>query len=277
MTLRGLVSKPVAVIEGGDRSHGVADSLTLDGSSSYHPDFAPTSQSSAPLTYSWSCAAILPSGTVAACQSPGGASFGTGSPSTLTLGGGTMRSAAEVNRYVYTLTVFSTADDGAQRSSQASVTIRVLPGRALSIKIVGQAGVTYTSNSKVTFDSEVTGATTAAASYVWTTVSGDVDVTLIQNTLTPNTLPSLVIKPNVLSSSHEYRLRLTVTDAQVSGFSEIFFIVAGAPKGEECIAYVCACLLFHMIACSRVLTRLQYAYIHIYIRTHTYTQVVPSL
>ncbi len=241
------MSSPVAVIQGGDRGHAITAALTLDGSPSFHPDFNPATQADAGLTHSWACAAILPSGTTAACRTPASVPFGTGAAATLTLDGGTMRSATEVARYVFTLTVSSTAGDGALRSSTARVSVTPSGVAGPKVSIVEEAGVVYTRNSKVILNSVVSDAS-SAATYLWTTVAGDVDVSLSQNTLTPNTLTSLSIKQNVLSAGHEYRIRLTVTDGSASGFAEVFFQVKNAPKGQKLHTYI-------------------YIYIYIYIYT----------
>lgn len=238
----GLVSAPVAGIRGGTRrTAGIDTVVTLDGTPSFHPDFAPTKQAMAGLTYQWACVANIPSllgapPTTGTCISPSGASFGAGAASQLLVPIGSLMPPLQVTSYTFTLTVGSSAAGMGLLQSATSVVVTPVLGSLHSVDIRPPSPAVYVSSKKTTFSSQVGGVDASTSiSYQWSTTEGDIDVSLIQFTLTPSTASSLVIKQGVLTPGNFYIIRLTATANGRSAFNEISFTVRKRPSGGSMV------------------------------------------
>ena len=233
----GKATRPLAVIKGGThRTAGIETVLTLDGRQSFHPDFAPSNQAAASLSYQWSCIANIPSlagapPTTGPCTSQAGLAFGSAATSQFLVSANTMKRPSEVTSYTFTLTVSSSAS-GSVRTGAAKVVVTPILGPLHTVDIIQSSlSPVYVSNIKITLGSQVTGTGSSAVSYQWTTSEGDIDISLIQYTLTPSTSQTLVIKPGVLTPGNAYTVRLTATANGRSAFDEVSFVVKKAPSG----------------------------------------------
>lgn len=190
----------VAVITGGDRSVPASQSVTLDASGTFDPD-----SSAAPFFFTWSCApapcfddtAGLLSQDTPILIIPGG-TFGVGSTKTFT--------------------VVVTKDPG-PRSSTASVIITfVADGTSLvSLTMIGEPTPKVNPDERLVLEgivessasSVMTATSTCSPQYLWSMVSGDVNLGDLSTRSTSLRSPFLVLKSNALTPGQEYVLQLS--------------------------------------------------------------------
>ena len=214
LSIRTAASSPVARIRGGDRLQALGGdgggAIIVDGSDSWHPDYAPSAQAAAQLAFAWTCRQLLISEESRPC--PGAPPASTQRVS-VPLGG---ISAAAVNATRYLLIGLTVTGAGGGASND---TVRVyLSAAAAPVVSVLAPKQRYSVQERLVLSSSVelsAGGTAAGGlSYSWSTVSGDVDISLVQNlvSLNPNA-PWISIKPNTLTGGTAYTFRLTVTAA----------------------------------------------------------------
>ena len=213
---------PVAIIAGGDRTHRVDLELLLDGSGSYHPDYAPSAQPA--LESKWACAATAVAGGAATCDGTG-----TGNMALLTVPANSLKPLS-VSCYTFTLSV--RLEEGPWVTASVQVWPQAADDNSPIVEVHGSAlHLPVTPNQRFVLSSHVAGEQTDLA-YQWSTYAGDKDLAQVQFLRSPNSrTPLLVVKPNVFTPGTSYTVRLTVTRGGRSGFGQVTFSVDDPPSG----------------------------------------------
>jgi hypothetical protein len=202
----------VASIASGDRIISTkAGGVSLDGSASYDP-----SQVSTPATYSWTCAQVSGDATLL-CPVALNTFVATVTTNTLVV---PFQVAA--GKYLFTLTYSK-----GSRSAFKSVTLTAVDYTPPKVTIGSVAPIVVASRKLSIAGSYVT--TGSLQSVQWSVITGNADVILPKNLLSANGDSNLVIKPDVLTKGATYTFRLTVTDSNGIGYSQVTTTVGSAP------------------------------------------------
>jgi hypothetical protein len=209
----------VANIDKQSRTVSAQDDLELDASKSYDLDGSGKA-SDVPFTYSWSCS----TDSRRSCFQDNTGILLQNSPR-IVLTSGTLVAG------LYTFSVNVTKEPG-PRLAQAFAKVWVYPGLVPSVGIRPFQFPVVNPGSRLVlsgmFDESEPGKN---ISLLWSQIEGD-DILLYPALVsTPLTLPSLSIRPGVLTSGQSYSFRFAVTDlgSGHSGFAEISFTVNSAP------------------------------------------------
>jgi hypothetical protein len=224
-----VVSAPVAVIRGGDRLYGITNNLQLDGTSSWNPDFAPEhqSESAAAMNYYWSCLLVFSNGNESPCGN-----FGFGSDAELLISARSLN-ANSVNQTRYILISLKvSAALIPEMYGEASIKLFPVIRNTPDI-LVSTEKKRYSASERVVLLSDVNLQADAIV-YEWSTVSGDLDISLSQNILSSNNKQkSLTVKPNTLTPGSTYTFRLTATVLDDVGWGQSTITINNPPSQGE--------------------------------------------
>jgi hypothetical protein len=209
----------VANIDKQSRMVSAQDDLELDASKSYDLD-ASGKAADVPFTFSWSCW----TDSRRSCFQDITGILLQNSPR-IVLRSGTLVAG------LYSFAVNVTKEPG-PRLAQASVKVWVYPGQIPSVGISPLTYPVVNPGARLVLSGIIDeSASGKNISHLWSQIEGD--SILIYPTLvsTPLNLPSLSIRPGVLTSGQEYSFRFTVTDegSGHSGFAETSIRVNTAP------------------------------------------------
>ena len=220
------MSPPVAVINGGDRLYGIEQNLVLDASASWQPDLPPEYQSTSNLMFIWSCILIYQNGTQEMCDG-----FGRGTEPELQLLANSFKlSDLNITDHIL-INVNIVTNDTPPRSGQTSV--KLYPTQVPTFDVVVSCSKSrYSANERIVLSSQVNLSTTI--SYAWSTIIGDIDISLPQNILSSsNRQKLLTVKPLALTPGSTYTFRLTATASNSVGWGHASVIMNIAPASGD--------------------------------------------